>query len=125
MTISSLAPFSLMVTTAHHIPLTCVLFSPGASILTGVDHHYPNSSGHVSIAFYDRRFRFPPFHPDYGQFIAEYVLPSLLSSLSSTSSGLCLHGGVPDWTIDAPTMAIIRAYLYQVLKQFPALSTPH
>lgn len=54
------------------------------------------------VEFYDIRFLGPGF-TKVGQFVSRYALSTLLQH--GEGRGLCLDGGVPDWTISALDLA--------------------
>lgn len=60
-----------------------------------------------TLAFYDADYleKFPP----YGQFVSDY----LPRSLDGCTTGLNLHGGVPNWWVDAHTMSTVLAWLHE------------
>ena len=47
--------------------------------------------------------------PPLGQFVARYYLSTLTHC--DFAGGLCLQGGVSDWSIDSHTLALIRTWL--------------
>jgi hypothetical protein len=53
------------------------------------------------VEFYDSRYQQPE-----GQFVSRYYVESL-----PTSGGLDLFGGVPEWSIDAAAMDVVRTWL--------------
>ena len=59
----------------------------------------------VLIEFYDARYNFTP----YGQFISRYYA----ATLKSRQGGLNLHGGVPEWQVDAGNMEKVAAWIGQ------------
>ena len=81
----------------------------------------PNHPGDPLVEFYDTRH--PQDHefagtredaksagvPPLGQFVARYYLSTLTHC--AFAGGLCLQGGVPDWSIDSHTLALIRTWL--------------
>lgn len=70
------------------------------------------------VEFYDSRF--PTKDSEIGQFVSRYYLDTLLDR--DNSLGLCLQGGVPDWTIDVKSMGKINEWLkeYQNIPSAPA-----
>jgi hypothetical protein len=60
----------------------------------------------IMIEFYDSRY---PFDKDktndkvLGQFIGRYYADTLLSN-NKINTGLDLHGGIPEWSLDANTL---------------------
>lgn len=59
------------------------------------------------IEFYDCRYE----HTDYGQFVSRYNLSTLLEHHQAPSMGLCLDGGIPDWSINGKAMDRVIAWL--------------
>ena len=60
------------------------------------------------VAFYDRRYDFT----EYGQFVADYDMATLLEKSHKLSAyGLNLYGGEEDWSIDSETMQLIIHWL--------------
>lgn len=57
------------------------------------------------VEFYDTRYPISV----YGQFVGRYFVETLLER--DEHVGLDLHGGVPDWSIDADAMDVVRAWL--------------
>ena len=57
----------------------------------------------VLIEFYDARYNFTP----YGQFISRYYA----ATLKSHNGNLNLHGGVPEWQVDAANMGKVVAWI--------------
>jgi hypothetical protein len=55
------------------------------------------------VAFYDTRYE----HTPLGQFVSRYYVDTILKG----TAGLCLDGGVPEWTISAAGMARVREHL--------------
>lgn len=78
-------------TAANGVPFTAVYNDPH-------DHR----DDEPLIGFYDRRYASSP----YGQFTgASYYVSSLVEGrYHHIKSGLNLHGGVTDWTVDADSM---------------------
>ena len=61
------------------------------------------NDGSPLIEFYDPRYQ----HTPHGQFVSRYSV----STIMDHTGGLCLDGGVPEWTVSAADMAEIRAWL--------------
>lgn len=57
------------------------------------------------VSFYDSRYS----HTPLGQFVSDYYVETLLER--ECGYGLTLYGGVPDWTIDAGAMDLVRSWL--------------
>ena len=73
----------------------------------------PYASGELAsfptVAFYDARFTMKsPVHA-HGQFVSDYSVETLLERQSGWP--LTLDGGVPNWEIDASTMALVKMWL--------------
>lgn len=69
------------------------------------------------VEFFDRRY-IEGFTPD-GQFVSRYYVDTLIGDrimpgFERGHRGLDLHGGIPDWTIDANTMDIVLSWLQNV-----------
>lgn len=60
-------------------------------------------AGEPLVKFYDTRFP----HTEHGQFVSDYYAKTLLA----TTGGLALNFGVPDWSVDAAAMDVVRAWL--------------
>ena len=58
------------------------------------------------VTFYDVRY---PNLGKYGQVISVYALDTLRSKKSG--EGLCLYGGIDDWSIDAASYADVDTFL--------------
>ena len=61
------------------------------------------------VEFYDSRYP----HTEFGQFVSRYYVSTILGDdgYGSKNSGLCLHGGEPEWTVKESDMNVVRAYL--------------
>lgn len=57
------------------------------------------------VTFYDCRYE----HKDLGQFVSRYYIKTIMEM--EGNSGLCLDGGVPEWTISHSGMNRIRAWI--------------
>jgi len=55
------------------------------------------NDGGLMVEFYDTRFP----HTEHGQFVSRYYASTLLPW---KGGGLCLDGGVPNWSLDAGAM---------------------
>ena len=63
------------------------------------------------VEFYDA-MQDPKKFGDRGQFVSRYYLRTLKKdSCKLSNNGLCLHGGVPEWNVDARAMAQVMAWL--------------
>lgn len=61
-------------------------------------------SGEPGVEFYDTRYQ----HTIFGQFTGgRYYVDTLLGGVG----GLCLDGGVSDWSLDSAAMDVVRAWL--------------
>lgn len=60
------------------------------------------------VEFYDLRFT---KCADRGQFVSRYYVDTILDG---SDCGLCLDGGVPDWTVSAQDMGTVRDFLKKV-----------
>lgn len=65
------------------------------------------------VEFYDARYVFAgEAGAEFGQFVSRYYLTTLRKSREPRCQhGLCLEGGVPDWTVDAEAMQTVHALL--------------
>jgi len=82
--------------TSHGVPFNVVL---------DLDQDEPR------VHFYDARYDFT----EHGQFTGGTYCVSTLAE-SDQSSGLCLHGGVPDWTICGTGMRKVMRWLEENLQ---------
>lgn len=57
------------------------------------------------VEFYDTRYP----HTEFGQFVGRYYVETILEQKGHV--GLNLDCGIPDWSIDADAMAIVRKWL--------------
>lgn len=68
------------------------------------------------VVFHDRRFiQGFPENGDNGQQISAYYLETLLDG--SAAFGLCLDGGVPDWTVTAESYRPLQDWFLNVSRQ--------
>lgn len=102
-------PPVLLFETAQGVPMTLVIYRWNEDVITQADHSYRNTAREMVAAFYDRRYCELPFHPEYGQFIADYYMSDLRGHAPTV--GLRLQGNVEDRTIDADTMREVVAFL--------------
>lgn len=67
------------------------------------------------IEFYDSRYPFDraPEGEVLGQFVSRYYVSTLRNSLARNGdvTGLCLDGGVRDWTLNRPAMMVVHGYI--------------
>lgn len=70
-------------------------------------------SGEPTVTFFDRRYNFTPNGQPTG---ASYYLSTLMGSSYErlSESGLCLHGGEPDWTLDARSFRTLANWILEV-----------
>lgn len=62
------------------------------------------------IEFYDSRYA-GPAHGERGQFVSRYYFETLAARMiRQPGAGLCLEGGVPDWTINGAEFAEAMQY---------------
>jgi len=67
--------------------------------------------GEPMIEFYDFRYADNRFGPR-GQFVSRYYLSTLVDDEARLSrTGLCLHGGVPGWSVSASEMREVFEYI--------------
>lgn len=74
-------------------------------------HRAPAGRDHAIVEFYDRRYLIDGEH---GQFTGGYYdVDTILGrdEYGRADGGLCLHGGVPDWTLDDASMDLVRSWL--------------
>lgn len=61
-----------------------------------------------TVAFYDVRYP----HTAFGQFVSEYCLETLWEGAERLAvAGLCLHGGVPEWSVSPEGMREVLEYI--------------
>lgn len=70
----------------------------------GLDFCLTHNENEPMVEFYDTRYP----HTEFGQFVSRYYLST---TLEGDNTGLCLYGGVPEWTVSAEDMAAVRAWL--------------
>ena len=61
-----------------------------------------------TVKFYDARYE----HTDIGQFVSSYYISTILDG--NDDIGLCLDGGIPEWSISASGMGRIRKWLRDI-----------
>ena len=59
-------------------------------------HHKP------VVEFYDTRYRNAKAFEEFGQYVAEYLLDTIVAH--APAKGLILYGGEPSWRIDGKSM---------------------
>ncbi len=62
------------------------------------------------VNFFDARYE----HSNLGQFVSCYAIDTIIDS----NSGLCLDGGIPEWSITADGMNRIREWLKEIIIKF-------
>lgn len=77
----------------------------------GLADQLPHTDVDPLVEFYDTRYP----HTDLGQFVARYSSSSLLQR--QQWPGLCLHGGVPDWTVSDDAMTQVMDWLREHVPQ--------
>jgi len=68
------------------------------------------NSGAPLVEFYDSRYTDPSFG-ERGQFVARYYVSTLVERQPSV--GLCLDGGVPEWSVSVEGMEQVLEYINQ------------
>jgi hypothetical protein len=63
------------------------------------------------VEFYDSRYDFPDFM-GRGQFVSRYYI-SILEEGNRDGRGLCLDGGIPEWSVSAEGMKQVLEYIKQ------------
>ena len=89
--------------TANGIPFTVRLVCKGDTY--GLNNAIEHSGEMPLVEFYDARFP----HTQFGQFISRYYADTL--TIQHGPDALDLHGGEPDWTIDAAGMQEVFTWL--------------
>ncbi len=69
----------------------------------GRDDCLTNAKGPM-VEFYDSRYPLTP----RGQFVSRYFIETLTER---EPAGLCLDGGIPDWTVSAEGMKQVLEYI--------------
>lgn len=101
--------FFLDVTAANGIPFRALAIP--RSVEGPNRHRAPAGRDHALVEFYDRRF---PIDGEHGQFTGGYYnVDTVLGrdGFGRGDGGLCLHGGVPDWSLDEVTMSAVREWV--------------
>lgn len=99
--------------TADGVPMRARIVRKGASY----GREGAKSATDDTVMFFDTRYDHAPMvgDPDdpsrerNGQFVSSYYVDTLTED--NHQGGLDLHGGVPDWTIDAQTYADVHAWV--------------
>ena len=89
---------------ATRTPFICRLVETGDRF--GLNYQLVNGDMPM-IEFYDTRYE----HTEYGQFVSRYFVETLQKSRTCWKQGLCLDGGVPEWSVDAERMKIVLDWL--------------
>jgi hypothetical protein len=96
----------------HAGPIRAVFIPKGVP-----NPNYPGMDSMASderalVEFYDLRYAGPKFTPD-GQFITRYSATTLLEPLETRglNRGLCLNGGVSDWSIGPRPYSVVLIWL--------------
>jgi hypothetical protein len=63
------------------------------------------------VEFYDSRYDFPD-SMGRGQFVSRYYV-STLEEGNQNGEGLCLDGGIPEWSVSAEGMKQVLEYIKQ------------
>ncbi len=98
------------------IPFTVRIINKGDKY--GLDNCLTNEEDKPLVEFYDRRYN----HTEFGQFTGgRYYASTLLGECKFNDTdigktGLCLDGGIPEWSIDADTCKIIVAWIKNHLR---------
>jgi hypothetical protein len=80
------------------------IVKPGESY--GLNFCLTNEGPKTLVEFYDSRYT----HTKYGQFVSRYYLETLLDG-DTYPNGLCLHGGVPSWSVSAQGMQEVLEFI--------------
>ena len=72
----------------------------------GRDNCLTHNKPEPLVEFYDVRYP----HTELGQFVTRYYAETLLEM---EDTGLCLDGGVPNWSVSRNDMRIVRAWVSQ------------
>ena len=78
----------------------------------GRNHALTMTSNSPQVEFYDPMWP-ESAHPELGQFIGRYYITTLQDR--DRNQGLDLHGGVPEWGIDADAMQFVHDFLDESL----------
>lgn len=78
----------------------------------GVNDCIVNEEREPLVEFYDDRYHSKRANHNRGQFVSRYYASTLLEG---KNRGLCLDGGVREWTVSAEDMEIVREHLKTVL----------
>ena len=79
----------------------------------GLDFCLTHNEDKPLVEFYDSRYP----HTEFGQFVSRYYVDTILGKEGyhgRSEGGLCLHGGIPEWSVSAEDMATVRAFLQEV-----------
>ncbi len=67
------------------------------------------------VEFYDYTFANQKTFGPRGQFVSRYYVSTLLKDHHRLTPGLCLHGGTPEWQVDAAPLRAVLALLAPLL----------
>ena len=94
---------SVLKVNSHGIDFNVRIVNEGQNY--GLNEQLTHEKKDPLVEFYDNRYP----HTQYGQFVSRYNLSTLLNRQENT--GLCLDGGVSDWSIDSKTMKTVTSWL--------------
>ncbi len=80
----------------------------------GLDRCLLYNEADPMIEFYDTRCAGKGGFDTEGQFVSRYYARTLADG--PDGMGLCLHGGVPDWEIDEPSMIRVCALAKEITR---------
>jgi hypothetical protein len=64
-------------------------------------------SGKPMVEFYDAHYE----HTDFGQFVSRYYADTLLEGMDDAPGrGLCLDGGVPEWSVSGEALFRVQQW---------------
>ena len=86
-----------------------------------VDFTIDKKDNELLVEFFDSRYP----HTPKGQFVSRYYVKTLLGHEgfygSRLTDGLCLHGGVPEWTIYEKDIPALNDFLEKGLAEHETL----
>lgn len=94
---------SVLKVNSHGIDFNVRIVNEGQKY--GLNEQLTHENKEPLVEFYDNRYP----HTQYGQFVSRYNLNTLLDRQENI--GLCLDGGVSDWSIDSETMKTVTSWL--------------
>ena len=77
----------------------------------GLDFKLVHDKDEPLVEFYDGRHE----HTDYGQFVSRYYADTLLKGFQPGATGLCLDGGIPEWTIGRQAYLRILIWMRKIV----------